>query len=175
MLLALVAQKIEGKTFPEIINERISVPYHLTSMKALLPSELPQNLALAHKNGVVEPTVYSLPLGAGSIVSNAADMSLLLYNLLCGKILPKHMVCEMLKDLYSMFNNKFEFYGDAIMFYDFSVDNQPYGMWIGHAGGTENYNAIVAYQAKLKSFVAVSISQKVPAEAVAFRIQAILK
>lgn len=174
LLLALIAEMVEGKPYARIIADRIAKPYHLSTLRALDPRDQPGNLALAHKEGIIVPTAFSLPLGAGNVVSNAKDMSLLLYNLLTGKILPQPVVLSMLKDLYPMFDTKFEFYGDAIMLYDFSRDSRPYGIWVGHAGGTEDYKSILVYQVQTKSFVAVSINQNAPAEGVAFRLQNIL-
>ena len=167
LLLALIAEKIEAKSFTQIVEERITSPQNLSSMRILEQKEQPDNLALAHKQSSVVETHYSMPLGAGNMVSNSKDMSLFLYSLLTGKYLPIHIVHNMLKELYPMFNNG-QYYGYGIMLYDFNEINSTPNQWIGHSGGTENYKAILMYDIKTKTICAISVNQNISVEAIAF-------
>jgi D-alanyl-D-alanine carboxypeptidase len=169
LLLALIAEKTTGKSFAEIVGERIAQPLHLHSLKVLGRGDIPANLALAHANGKVVPFDYSTPLGAGNIAANARDMVILLYSLLSGKVGPPEQVKERLADLYPMFE-KGMYYGRGIMLYDFTEINQTHNTWIGHSGGTGNYQAVVLYDAATRAFVAVAVNQQVPAEAVARKL-----
>lgn len=165
--MALITEKIESKTFEQIVKERISDSLHLKTLKA--PKEIPSNLALAHNKDIVMPKDSSGPLGAGNIIASSKDITVFLSALLTGKILPIEMVHDMLKNLYPMFN-KGQYYGNGIMLYDFKEINSTDNMWIGHSGGTENYKTIALFDIKSKVIIAISINENIPAEAVALRL-----
>lgn len=165
LLLALIAEKIEGQAFAQIVQERIAAPLHLTSLKVLTPREHPANLALAHVNGNTITEDYSTPLGAGNIISNAKDMVVLLYSLLTGRISTLDLTNHRLGDLYPMFE-KGMYYGRGIILSDFNEINQTNDYWIGHNGGTEDYRALLIYDAATKAFVAVAVNQHIPVEAI---------
>lgn len=167
LLLALIAEKIEAKSFEEIVKERITTPQNLSSMRILQEKEQPNNLALAHNQNTIVETHYSMPLGAGNMVSSSKDMALFLYSLLTGKYLPSEMVHDMLKELYPMFNNG-QYYGNGIMLYEFNEINNSENQWIGHSGGTDNYKSILAYDIKTKIICAISVNQNISVEAIAF-------
>jgi D-alanyl-D-alanine carboxypeptidase len=166
LLLAMIAEKIEGKTYADIVQQRIAVPLQLTSLRALSPQELPANLALAHENGHIAPTDYSVPLGAGNIVGNAKDMVVLLYALLTGQLSTSTTTYDRLRDLYPMYD-KGVYYGQGIMLFDFKEINNTADTWIGHSGGTETYRAILLYDTTTKAFVAIAVNQHIPVEAIA--------
>jgi D-alanyl-D-alanine carboxypeptidase len=172
LLLALITEKIESKTFEQIVNERITVPLNLKTLK-VAPEDIPANLALAHNKDTVIPKDSSGPLGAGNIISNSKDMAVFLSSLLAGKIIPIEMVHTMMKDLYPMFD-KGQYYGNGIMLYDFKELNNTDNLWIGHSGGTENYKTLALYDVKSKVIMAISINQNFPAEAVANKLMEII-
>ncbi len=169
LLLALIAEKVEGKPFDEIIRDRIALPLHLTSLCALKPQEQIAGLALAHENGQVVKEDYSVPLGAGNIVSNARDMVVLLYSLMSGKLGPVAQVHERLKDLYAM-PDAGTWYGRGIMLTDFNEITHTDDLWIGHSGGTQTYRALLVYDTASKTFIAVAINAHVSVEAVARKL-----
>ncbi|MCF6350504.1 MAG: beta-lactamase family protein [Flavobacteriaceae bacterium] len=172
LLLALITEKIESKTFGQVVKERITVPLNLKTLK-VAPENMPANLALAHNNDTVIPKNSSGPLGAGNIISNSKDMAVFLSSLLAGKIIPIEMVHAMMKDLYPMFD-KGQFYGNGIMLYNFKGFNNTDNIWIGHSGGNENYRAILIFDIKSKIIMAISINEKFPAEAVANKLMEIV-
>ena len=171
LLLALIIEKIESKTFEQVVKERISDSLHLKTLKA--SKEIPSNLALAHNKDTVIPKDSSGPKGAGNIISNSKDIAVFLSALLAGKIIPVEMVHAMMKDLYPMFD-KGQYYGNGIMLYDFKELNNTDNLWIGHSGGTENYKTIALYDVKSKVIMAISINQNIPAEAVANKLMEII-
>lgn len=171
LLLALIIEKVESKTFEQVVKEKISDSLHLKTLKA--SKEIPSNLALAHNKDTVIPKDSSGPLGAGNIISNSKDMAVFLSALLAGKIIPIEMVHNMMKDLYPMFD-KGQYYGNGIMLYDFKELNNTDNLWIGHSGGTENYKTIALYDVKSKVIMAISINQNIPAEAVANKLMEII-
>jgi len=169
LLLALIAEKIEGKPFDEIIQQRIAEPLHLTSLHALKPHEQPDNLALAHENGSIVNEDYSVPLGAGNVVSNARDMVVLLYSLMTGKLCPVASVHDRLKELYAM-PDAGTWYGRGMMLTDFNEITHTDDLWIGHSGGTQTYRALLVYDTATKTFIALAINQHVSVEAVARKL-----
>jgi len=100
LLLALITEKLEAKTFSQIVENRISEPLNLKSLKTA--TENSPNLALAHNKDSVIYKDYSVPLGAGNLISNSKDMAVFLSALLTGKIVPIKDVHNMMKDLYPM-------------------------------------------------------------------------
>ncbi len=134
-----------------------------------IPVDNEPNLALAHDKEKVMHEDYAAIAGAGGFVSNSKDMSLFLSALLTGKVLPTKNVHAMMKDLYPMFD-KGLYYGRGIMLYGFNKINNTNNIWLGHAGGTEHYRAILIYDVNTKTIVAISINEKIPVEAVAMRL-----
>ena len=171
LLMSLIIEKIESKTFSQVILDRISKPLHLKTLKAATKNE--PNLALAHYKDSVIHKDYSILLGAGGLLSNSKDMAVFLSTLLTGKIIPLKDVHNMMKDLYPMFDNG-QYYGKGIMLYDFNKINKTNTVWIGHSGGTENYKAILLYDTKSKMIMAISINENIPAQAVAYKLMELM-
>lgn len=174
LLLALIAEKTEGKPFAQIVQDRIARPLGLHGLKILAPEEVPANLALAHENGRTVPQRYSLPLGAGNIVAPSGDMLRFFAALLGGKLLPPADLQYLLRDLYPMFE-KGQYYGRGLMLYDFADLDQSANRWIGHSGGTGNYRSVVAYDLQSRALVAVAINENQPAEALAYKVLGIVQ
>ncbi len=171
LLLALIIEKIESKIFSQIVKERISEPLNLKTLKTATKN--PPNLTLAHNRGSVIHKDYSVPLGAGNMISNSKDMAVFLSTLLTGKIIPIKAVHHMMKDLYPMFD-KGQYYGKGIMLYDFNEIDQTNNTWIGHSGGTENYKAIVIYDIKTKAIITISINENIPVESVVYKLMELI-
>eukprot|EP01132_Coremiostelium_polycephalum_P017339 gene17339-20774_t len=153
LLLALIAQKIEGKSFAQIVQQRIASPLKLKTLRVLEPGESTVHLALAHKDNRVINEDYAVPLGAGNIVSNAQDMVMFLYSLMTGSVAKTPQVYDRLRDLYPMFD-KGSYYGRGIMLTDFNELTNNNTLWIGHSGGTETYRALLIYDTATRIFAA---------------------
>lgn len=174
LLLALIAEKITDKNYDQLVQDLVSKPYGLTTLRALQPEEVPPNLAYGHTNGEVTTRDYSVPVGAGNVVSNSYDMALLLQKLLTGELFPQSTVHSWLNDLYPMFDQGL-YYGQGIMAYSFDEIDQSDKFWIGHSGGTPDYNAILFYDVETQVIVALSINNATPAAAVANVLLQLLK
>lgn len=167
LLLALIAEQIESKPFSQIVKDRIAEPLHLKTLR--VATEKDPNLALAHTKTSVLHKDYSIPLGAGNVVSNSKDMAVFLSDLLTGKIIPRTTIHHMMTDLYPMYD-KGQYYGKGIMLYDFNDINQINNSWIGHSGGTENYKAIIAYDLQTKAIITIAINENISVESVAYKL-----
>lgn len=167
LLLALIIEKIESKTFSQVVYEKISKPLNLKTLKA--SEKKPSNLALAHAKDSIIIKDSNGPLGAGNIISNSEDIAVFFSSLLKGKIIPIDNVHAMMENLYPMFGNG-QYYGKGIMLYNFKELNKTNEVWIGHSGGTENYRAIILYDTKSKIIMTISINENIPTEAVAGRL-----
>lgn len=172
VLLALIIEKIESKTFEQVVKARIAEPLNLTTLK-VAPKEIQYNLALAHNKDTVISKDSSGPVGAGNIISNSKDMAVFLSALLSGKMIPIESIHNMMKDLYPMFD-KGQYYGEGIMLYDFNDINNTNTVWIGHSGGTENYKAIILFDMKSEVIMAISINENIPVEAVAYKLMELI-
>lgn len=172
VLLALIIEKIESKTFEQVVKARIAEPLNLTTLK-VAPKEIQSNLALAHNKDTVISKDSSGPVGAGNIISNSKDMAVFLSALLSGKMIPIESIHNMMKDLYPMFD-KGQYYGEGIMLYDFNDINNTNTVWIGHSGGTENYKAIILFDMKSEVIMAISINENIPVEAVAYKLMELI-
>ena len=173
LLLSFIIEKIEDKTFSDVVEDRISKPLNLKKLRIATKNE--PNLTLAHDKERVIEEDYSAILGAGAFVSSSKDMALFLSALLTGKIIPIKNVHAMLKNLYPMFDNKGLYYGRGIMLYDFNRLNHTDNLWIGHSGGTENYKAILVYDVKTKIIMAISINENLPVESIAGKLLELIK
>ena len=75
---------------------------------------------------------------------------------------------------YTMYD-KGLYYGQGIMVYNFEEINQTNEIWIGHSGGTPDYNAILFYDVESQVIVALSINNATPATAIANALLQLLK
>jgi len=173
LLLALIIEKVESKTFEEVVNERIVKLLNLKTLR-VAPKKNPLNLALAHSKDTIISKDSSGPLGAGNIISNSKDMTIFFSALVTGKIIPLENVHSMMKALYPMFGNG-QYYGNGIMLYDFKEINNTETVWIGHSGGTENYKAILLFDTHSKIISAISMNQYFITHFVRFSIRIFLK
>lgn len=170
LLLAMIIQEVDNRSYAESVALRLAAPLHLTSLKVLTDEKMPANLAKGHTAGGLQVYEdYSVPLGAGDIISSAKDMALFLFALLNGSVIPKATVNFRLHDLYPM-PDKGMFYGQGVMVTDFAEINGEQDQWVGHTGGTETYRALLIFDIKTKIFLAVSVNAHVSVEAISRKL-----
>ena len=175
VMLAQIAEAIDGKPFSEVVRDRLLTPLNLTQTHALGPEQIPSNLAVGHIDGEPDSNFDfqpSLISGAGNIVAPAEDMVRFLAAVLSGEVYPRHLLRNSLTELYPMFDEG-TYYGQGIMLYD--IDSEADSIhWLGHSGGTPSVKAVVAYDLERQIFVAVAVNSDAPATAIAWHlIQAI--
>lgn len=169
VMLAQIAEAIDGKPFSEVVRDRLLMPLNLTRTETLSPEQIPPNLAVGHIDGEPDSDFQpSVTFGAGNIVASAEDMVRFLAALLSGEVYPRHLLRNSLTELYPMFDNG-TYYGQGIMLYDIDADTNSIH-WLGHSGGTPNVKAVVAYDLERQIFVAVAVNGDAPAEAIAWNL-----
>lgn len=170
LLLAMIIQQVDKSSYAQSVAQRLAAPLHLSSLKVLTQANMPANLAKGHTaDGLQVYEDYSVPLGAGDIISNAKDMAFFLFALLNGSVIPKATVAARLHDLYPM-PDKGMFYGQGMMVTDFAEIPGEQDQWIGHTGGTETYRALLIFDVKTKIFLAVSVNAHIPVEAISRKL-----
>lgn len=136
ILLAWIAEKICSKTFPEIVEDRISkiIGAMHTSKAHKINSEQNEALAYQWENQwkAMPQTDMSIPGGAGGIASNAHDMSLFIDALFDGRLIHKNYLDTMILQ-----DNGFG-YG----LFEYHFENQK---CLGHTGGIDGFSSFLAY------------------------------
>lgn len=160
LLLGLIIEKNEAKQYDQVIRDRITTPFGLNSTFALQGREFPSHLIL-NRDG----TTPSVPFAAGNIVSNAEGMVRYLQLILTGQIYSPSLLAAAIENPYRMFDSEL-FYGRGIISYVAPEDNIN---WIGHSGGSETANALVAYDFASNTYIAISVNDPTPAAAIAAR------
>lgn len=101
VLLAFIAEKIESKVFSEIIKQRISLPLELNSTYYGGKINTADNEALSYKKMKSwRPSTeidMSIPMGAGGVVSTAAQVNLFYNALFDGKVVSERSLKKMKK------------------------------------------------------------------------------
>jgi hypothetical protein len=102
VVLALIAERISGVAFDQLVAERVCGPGGMADTGFLRSDELPAGTALGYLPiaGRSRTNVFHLPVrgsGDGGIYSTAADISALWQSLFAGRIVPARWVAEMVR------------------------------------------------------------------------------
>jgi D-alanyl-D-alanine carboxypeptidase len=135
VLLSYIAEKIDGKTFAEILQGRIAKPLALkdTYYGKQKKNKVEAKSYVKVKNWeLATVTDFTVPVGAGAIVSTPTDLNVFLSNLLNGKVISAQALTSMKKmtDGYGLgifqmpFHDKFAF---------------------GHNGGIDGFHSMAAH------------------------------
>lgn len=169
VMLAQIAEAIDGKPFPEVVRDRLLTPINLTRTQALSSEEIPPNLAIGHIDGLPDSNFQpNVPFGAGNLIAPAEDMVRFLAAVFSDEIYPRYLLRDSLTELYPMFDDG-TYYGQGIMLYDIDTNANSIN-WLGHSGGTPSVKAIVAYDIEHHVLVAVAVNGDAPAEAIAWSL-----
>jgi CubicO group peptidase (beta-lactamase class C family) len=139
VILALIAERVSGTAFHQLVQERVCAPAGLTDTAFLRSDELPRRTALGYLTAAGSPrtNVFHLPVlgsGDGGIYSTAADIDALWQSLFTGKIVPAGWVAEMVRARSDVPSEKMR-YG--------------LGFWLGRHSDTvilEGYDAGVSFR-----------------------------
>jgi CubicO group peptidase (beta-lactamase class C family) len=139
VILALIAERVSGTAFCQLVRERVCVPAGMTDTEFLRSDELPGRTALGYLSVAGRPrtNVFHLPVlgsGDGGIYSTAADITALWQSLYTGKIVPAAWVAEMVRARS-----------------DVPAESMRYGLgfWLGRHNDTvilEGYDAGVSFR-----------------------------
>ena len=102
VVLALIAERVSGVPFHELVRERVCAPAGLDDTEFLRSDELPGRTALGYLtvDGVVRTNVLHLPVrgtGDGGIYSTVADLSSFWRALFAGRIVSADRVAELVR------------------------------------------------------------------------------
>jgi CubicO group peptidase (beta-lactamase class C family) len=126
VVLALIAERVSGVPFHDLVRQRVCIPAGMTSTEFLRSDELPGRAALGYlaPGGEKRTNVFHLPVrgsGDGGIYTTVADVSSLWRALFAGQILPSRWVGEMVRE-----------------HSDVPSESMRYGLgfWLATSGGT---------------------------------------
>ncbi len=170
VLLGLLIEKIEQKSYAQVVDERILNPLKLTHTRVLSPNEFPRDLVLsaALDASSLSIDIPSSPFSAGNIVGNAGDMLIFLQALLTGKLYSESSLQKAFEYMYPMFDSGL-YYGQGITFYKVDTADAKVN-WIGHSGGAQHSNALIAFDRESGAYVAVSVNDNTPTTAIVARL-----
>jgi CubicO group peptidase (beta-lactamase class C family) len=139
VILALIAERVSGTAFHQLVRERVCAPAGLADTAFLRSDELPGRTALGYLTtaGESRTNVFHLPVlgsGDGGIYSTAADITALWQSLFNGTIVPAAWVAEMVRPRSDVSSEKMR-YG--------------LGFWLGSHSNTvilEGYDAGVSFR-----------------------------
>ena len=165
IMLANIAEQIDGAPFADIVEKRVALPLGLTSLKVLQRDDPASAMVPpASKNADTVPEFASI-FGAGGFVANSADMLSLLHAYLERGLVSKDARDDAVTSLYPMFGSSMS-YGRGIMVTDVPDGEAP-TTWVGHSGGSPQGKAVLIYDTERDSYVAVVLNSNAPAEAIA--------
>jgi CubicO group peptidase (beta-lactamase class C family) len=102
VLLALIAERVAGVSFHELVRERVCAPAGMCDTEFLRSDELPARTAVGYLpiDGESRTNVFHLPVrgnGDGGIYSTVADLTRLWRSLFAGRIVSPGWVAEMVR------------------------------------------------------------------------------
>jgi CubicO group peptidase (beta-lactamase class C family) len=98
VVLALIAERAAGKSFDELVRERVCAPAGMSDTAFLRSDELPPRAATGYLTNGLRTNVLHLPVrgsGDGGIYSTAGDVASLWRALFAGRIVSKGLVAEL--------------------------------------------------------------------------------
>lgn len=147
VLLSYILEKIYKKPFKDILAEKIISPLGLKNTYMGGKINLENNECYSYFYTETwdkeDETDMSIPLGAGSVVSNPTDLTIFIDNLFAGKIISTKSLQQMttMEGVYGMGVFEMPFY-----------DKKGYG----HTGGVDGFSSVLAYFPVSKLSVAIT-------------------
>ncbi len=147
VLLTFILEKIYGKSYGEILDEKITKPLGLKNTKLGSKINLNNNEANSYKFQMIytkeKETDMSIPLGAGAIVSTPTDIIRFGEGLISGKIISEKSLKEMrkMKDGFGYGIFELELFGKNAL---------------GHNGGIDGFTSLWSYFDEAKISIAIT-------------------
>jgi D-alanyl-D-alanine carboxypeptidase len=136
VVLTYVLEKVYGKPYATILNEKIVQPLGLTNTyvfdKINTSNQESKSYFFSGEWKPVSETDYTIPLGAGAIASTPSDITKFAHGLFNGKLLSNQSLelMKTVKDNYAM--GLF-----AVPFYEYTG--------YGHTGGIDGFSSVYSY------------------------------
>ncbi|MEO6589802.1 MAG: serine hydrolase domain-containing protein, partial [Pyrinomonadaceae bacterium] len=146
ILLGYIAEKVSGKSYKDLLNEKIASKINLTDTfyGGQINDANNESYSFDFINGewkILAETDMSVPGGAGAIVSTPTDLTKFITALFDGKLVSQ----KSLEQMKTMTDN----YGSGLL--QFPLDNKKL---FGHTGGIDGFNSMLVYQPEEKLSVA---------------------
>jgi D-alanyl-D-alanine carboxypeptidase len=164
MLLGEVIERVTGQPYHEAAETLVLSRSAASNLRVLAPDDPLDGIVPAGTGNESRRDIRGHG-AAGGIVADAESMTLLLRDLLSGRILAPENVARMAETLYPMLDDGL-FYGLGLMVYDVLGPNGS-TVWIGHSGGVPGRRAVVAYSPAKNAIAAVALTGEGSAEATA--------
>ncbi|MFV8361552.1 serine hydrolase domain-containing protein [Flavobacterium sp. LS1P3] len=151
VLLSYILQKTYKKTFADILKDKITKPLGLKNTyvgdKISVQNNESNSYRFSEKWIKETETDMSIPMGAGSIVSNPTDLTIFIDHLFANKIINESSLKQMitLQDNYGMGIFQIPFY-----------DKKGFG----HTGGIDEFRSVLYYFTEDKIAVALTSNGK---------------
>lgn len=136
VILSYIAEKIDGKTFPEILDSRIISRCGLQNTAYGRKIETKNNEAKSYVRDTIwkpaSETDMSIPSGAGAIISTPTDLNIFMTCLFSGKLVSDSSLSRMetITDGYGIGLQQFPFYEKKTF---------------GHTGGIDGFQSITSF------------------------------
>jgi D-alanyl-D-alanine carboxypeptidase len=149
VLLSFIAETIDGKSFAEILKQRIAVPLALTNTYYGGKINPARNEAKSYTRAntwvASTETDMSIPTGAGAIVSTPSDLNQFLIALFSGKVISNGSLVKMkeMKDGYGFGLIQFPFFEKKAF---------------GHTGGIDGFQSTASIFPDEKVAVSITIN-----------------
>lgn len=171
VMLGLIAEKVTGKKYNELINETIINPLSLSNTVVITNENANDVIKLSgHNDGErLQPNEYfANPFSAGTIASTPSDMIKFLYSLYSGKIIKPESLVSMHANMNTTSLEKPNtYYGQGIML----INETPSGNFFGHSGGFPGFYSALYYLPKKNLFIALTTNDyKKPVDPAIFMV-----
>lgn len=161
MMLGRALELSEGVGYGTLMTNRVFKPLGLRHTGIVAQDQRPSGLVREHANGLpADNPALATPFSAGNIAARADDVIRFWHARLEGLITERGSAQGSFRTLYPMFGRSDLFYGRGVMVMDWTDEHGRARTWLGHAGGTERVDAIVAYDAVSGAYVAVALNSK---------------
>lgn len=166
LVLAKIAEKLDERSYAEIIQHRISNPLKLQSFRVtehgsdLSGVTMPQT-----RQGTAFITKLARRQGAGSIVSTTNDAIILLSAYLRGEMVSDSSIADSFVSLYPQLDSSSS-YGRGIMVTQIPDIEHP-TTWVGHSGEASDGKALLIFDLVRKTYLAITLNTQAPADAIA--------
>jgi D-alanyl-D-alanine carboxypeptidase len=168
VMLGRALELSEGVSYAELLQQRVLDPLGFTHSAFIGPGNPPVGLVTSHPgNQPVGDAARATPFAAGAIAARADDVLRFWQALLTGRLLPASTVRASFATLYPMFDATDDHYGRGVMVKEWTDTQGRPRRWLAHQGGHPGDNAVVAYDPRLKVYVAVALNSDVSALATA--------
>jgi D-alanyl-D-alanine carboxypeptidase len=169
VLLSRIAERVEGTSFPEIVDARVAKRLGLTTFGIVRPGDDPGSLVPSGERKTWPIPTMASYYGSGAAAGTAEDMLALIHGWATGRLMSiesrNRAAAHMRSD-----DPVFHGFGEGIALWDVpdkGPDSWAAATWIGHNGGGPGTATLVIYDATRNTYLAAAFNRGYPMEAMA--------